>query len=546
MLVSISAAKVELYEWFTYYGRKKSFENHHSKYDLNLEPKDKFGIRKVGSNFKLIDSADVSVLFTLTEKEASFLIKKSKGFGGKVNGTNVKKGAGGLDPQNIRARFVPAKKSTLVPRKHVPAKDVPENEIYPEVNMPVTRPELHRLFNLLNKKYFNNVLSVQTKLIIINAYKVAGNALTEWMGDRILKQAIRISKNATTNKKRLVNTLLHEMVHLHHKKLAVEQGKTEYDENNIRNGHGPLFVQAVKRLNALGFEVPEYTADMPVDKLDLDLYTLIVYNNDSFRGVYSNAPFKEHIQDIIGAYGAKVGHGVYTNYAYGKTRDPFVTKFPSLTKKFTLNNTRKKFTNLTLNPRVHDIIKNLTGTIAEKIVPKHDTMDVSENIKSIVQHTEKVRVLSFLRFATIVMLNSGMPEYKKSASSGLLKESVLDVLTEADRAYLFKFWQDTPDSLFMKLPAFKREITTLVRGIEPLKELHYARSYANLSGKHDQVFNDLAREMQTLFEFYFKGRKTIDETFSFITKLILRQKLNTLQEVDDVLREAKRRINLNA
>lgn len=537
MLVSVSTAKVERYEWFTYYGRPKVFESHNRKYDLALEPRDKFGVRKFGAKYKVLEASDTKIIFTLSQREVDSLIKKSKGFSGKVDGKKVTRGIGGLEPTRKRKTSKP--KSTKIARRFVHPVDQQEEDIYPHVDIPVTKSELTRLFHLLNKKYFDNMLNPRTKLVVMNAYRVTGRAFTEWIDDRIIRQAIRINKSALTNRKRLVNVLLHEMVHLKHKILSVEHGLDEYDETDIRNGHGPKFVAEVRKLNSYGFEVSEYTEDTPEDILDIDLYTLIVYNNDICRGVYSHSPFKEHVDDILEEYGTKLGRGMFTDYAYGKSRDPIVTKFPSLTSKFRLSNKRKNFVSLVMSKHIHRVISGLKNIKRGKLVVDHDTAEVNQEIVALLPHSEKIRVHEFTYFAYTIMGNVNIPEYKEAASHPVVRQHALDVLTEADRKYMYQFWKDTPDNLFMKNKHFEQQIMDIARHMDVLYELQ-------LRGKSDsayeELYNELAETLKRLYQFYFKGRKSMSEAMNFLSRLVLKQKMSNANEVSSVFADLKKRM----
>jgi len=82
------------YAWYRFKGKvKKVYKEHHRSLECELTPNEVFGIKRIGKKFKLVDSSDLSALFTLNPKEAENLLKRSKGYGGKINGVKAPKGA---------------------------------------------------------------------------------------------------------------------------------------------------------------------------------------------------------------------------------------------------------------------------------------------------------------------------------------------------------------------------------------------------------------------------------------------------------------------
>lgn len=93
MLVSLSQRKTGIlsYAWYQFLGKRNAkYLNHNKRYDLELEPKETFGVKPIrGGKYELIESSAPRIKFVLTQKEAFNLLKRCKTFKGKVQGRSV-------------------------------------------------------------------------------------------------------------------------------------------------------------------------------------------------------------------------------------------------------------------------------------------------------------------------------------------------------------------------------------------------------------------------------------------------------------------------
>lgn len=90
------------YKWYVYQGRTVKLNTDHPEFDLELSKDEKFGYRKIGLNHYLVDRSNLKVRFKLLAKDAARLIKNSKGWKGKIKGTPVDAGKGGLDKAIVK------------------------------------------------------------------------------------------------------------------------------------------------------------------------------------------------------------------------------------------------------------------------------------------------------------------------------------------------------------------------------------------------------------------------------------------------------------
>ncbi len=589
MRVSISKSTTDVtkYEWFTYFGPAKEFADHNPKFHLSLEKNDIFGVRKVGNKNKVVDASAVDTEFTLSDVELKRVVAKSSGYKGKVSRVAVRAGVGGLDKPKVKPAVggkiprihtvsddkdddepkkvpvtvnapkpkdtpsgVKPSTPTRITRIHTPANQ-DENEdkgsVYPDVNFPVTREELQRLFKLLNTKYFDGILNPNTPVTITAGFKKLGMAKTTWRGNKIVNQSILMNRGSILGKQRLVNTLIHEMIHLEHAVYRIEQGKQEYDEGHIRNGHGPKFVARAREFNAKGFAVEDYQAEILSDSVDVTLYALFAYSTDSFTCVYHTKPFKHKIAELLQRLKTIFGELRYTHYIYGETNDPIVTRHPKLAAGFTISPRMKSNHGGYMNPRVQKAIDELNFPVKGMFsqTQAHQESGVSPLIVSLIPRLTKIRVLPLATFLTMCMRHCGISEYIQAERDSPNMRIAIEKLSTADREYLHKYWLETPDVLLTSQKVYKKWIDSLAREAETL--LYIYRVPRSTSFEEE---NSAGIKMQFLVrilygEIYpeFRDRRTVDEMFALLSKSLAKKKMNSPQVIFDVLKLIRNRFN---
>lgn len=82
------------YEWYKFGGKRSvKIPDGHKSYSMEIEPNECFGIRKRGKLIYLVDQNDYDIEFKLTSVQASSLLKRSKGWSGKVGRYTVSAGS---------------------------------------------------------------------------------------------------------------------------------------------------------------------------------------------------------------------------------------------------------------------------------------------------------------------------------------------------------------------------------------------------------------------------------------------------------------------
>lgn len=100
VFLSLSAKNKDVtkYEWYRFEGQRQArFYNHHRVYDLDLEKGEVYGVRAARGFIGLVPQDALDVEFKLSFEEFEKLVKRSKGFGGKVDNKKVQKGLRGKD-----------------------------------------------------------------------------------------------------------------------------------------------------------------------------------------------------------------------------------------------------------------------------------------------------------------------------------------------------------------------------------------------------------------------------------------------------------------
>lgn len=100
VFISLSAKikDVTKYDWYRFTGQRQArFYNHHKTYDLDLANKEVYGVRIARGFVGLVPQDALDVEFKLSFDEFEKLVKRSVGFGGKIDGKKVQKGLRGSD-----------------------------------------------------------------------------------------------------------------------------------------------------------------------------------------------------------------------------------------------------------------------------------------------------------------------------------------------------------------------------------------------------------------------------------------------------------------
>tara|TARA_B100000700_G_scaffold88627_1_gene99967 strand:- start:82855 stop:83928 length:1074 start_codon:yes stop_codon:yes gene_type:complete len=105
------------YAWYQITRGKVKLDNHHKTFEVELSKGEKFGLKRYRNDFFLIDEDDLTIQFKLSAEEAKEVVRRSKGFSGKIDGKDVNPGVFEFDGQPPKGHKKPGPK----PKTKTPA-----------------------------------------------------------------------------------------------------------------------------------------------------------------------------------------------------------------------------------------------------------------------------------------------------------------------------------------------------------------------------------------------------------------------------------------
>lgn len=454
MLISLSAVSLDKYEWYRYHGKRpKTFDSHNKHHELEIQTKDRFGVRKYGTKFKVVDLTDPSVVFTLEKKEVQTLIKRSKGYKGTLRGTKLTPGVGGLDGQRKAKAPKPSATKTRIARKrrvHVPEGDEPirDPKYFPELPMPPKKADVQRLYNYFNKLHFNSECPSKIRILFSEALRFSGQAHTKQAGGHVLF-TLKLSKRALTDPLRVIDILLHEMIHLHHHSKVFVDG----DDRYAGAGHGPLFVQEMERLNKYGYNINIKEDDVKEATLAEPEYVMLVeLQNGRWVVIHHPEPFKEQIPEIIDDLRARVSSAVVpTRFIYGKSSSSYSYMGNKLTAKKKLQGKRSIF-GFKDSEKVTQALKRDIRVLYEESL-KRQLGDVRGSVENAVDSAVRYLEERFSIYSTVVLAEAGLLAEGKKVRN--IIKNPLEFVTQDEYDFMEKTWIEAEDRHFLKGETFK-------------------------------------------------------------------------------------------
>lgn len=98
------------YAWYQITRGKVKLDNHHKTFEVELSKGEKFGLKRYRNDFFLIDEDDLTIQFKLSAEEAKEVVRRSKGFSGKIDGKDVNPGVFEFDGQPPKGHKKPGPK----------------------------------------------------------------------------------------------------------------------------------------------------------------------------------------------------------------------------------------------------------------------------------------------------------------------------------------------------------------------------------------------------------------------------------------------------
>lgn len=449
MFISISATSLNGYEWYKYEGARAShFKSHHSKHDLELSKGDRFGLKKYGTSYKLIDLSEVKVKFTLTEKEVKRLLKKSVGARAIYKGLRLPAGKGIEPTRKPRTATKPAPaKVRRRARPESEEKTARDPKYFPNVPFPPKKADVARLYTYFNKLLFNNECPKKVIFQITDTAKRSGQASATKYGEGNVEYKLRLAKRSLTDVMRYFDIVLHEMIHLRHMRMYFELNDERYEDAS----HGPLFVQDMERVNQHGYNVVlrETSETKPVANLLAPEHILIVHRKLDIIWFYHKDDFRDKIDTILAKmYKMSSDMNAMTAYKYGTTDSTELYLGNMLSRNQTLPKNRKiTRVSTKIAKRVDESVDvEIHETLTERL-SKDD--GVRPGLIASVNDSPYIRTLIYKDF-----LYAALHLADEDVSSSATERQLESMLSPEELTYLREKWSDVPDPVLISSPYF--------------------------------------------------------------------------------------------
>lgn len=463
MLISLAAASIDKYQWYQYQGKRiLAFEDHNPKYDLDLEPKMKFGVRKYGGKLKLALLAEPDIVFTMSESEIKKVVRLSKGWSGTVKGKKLVSGIGGKDKKPAppkRDRKPAPPKRDKEPTRRRPPVSAPEtnnstitksSKYFPDIPIPPKPSDVLRLYTYFNKLLFDNECPPKIKVAFPNALKFRGQAEAKPVNG-VYQYTLKLSKSSLTDRDRVINIVVHEMIHLFHYKRVIVDKNFLYQNA----GHGPLFLEEMHRLNKLGYNIDTKERDVEEAELVAEAYVLMVHASSNMSMFfYSTTPFKSDLPIILESIRTKLNSNLtIMSYSYGTSKSNHAFLGTALTKNNRLG-ARQRLRGLkTDNPKVTTVLNSLKIE-TEKTLTK-DLGDIRQLFKNVLDGSSDAVYLDFPNYVATLCLRSGYGNFNTPMAKKDMEASAKELLSDEEFKAARTKWAHVKDHHLSDSESFK-------------------------------------------------------------------------------------------
>jgi hypothetical protein len=279
---------------------------------------------------------------------------------------------------------------------------------------------------------------------------------------------IAMSKRLKSRPEKLINTLLHEMIHVWQYRMAEKTKDDSYTDismydfgiKKIERGHRKNFQHWMDKFNRLGFDI-SISDNAPVgDTTEKPMYGILFSKKalDSCVLLYTDQNFQKSIGDIVRQVESKMGEGFFDRYVYFKTTDANVFFTTRITKQLRLprNIVNIQYSLKGVNSSI--MMSPLTSTIEVKKMdtePAETSKDVvPARVSQILSRIAKWRSKDYDSFIRTVVIN--VPEY-----AGVNVPANLDVLQSVKGIpdhvlrHITEFWMNISDIEIKRSNALK-------------------------------------------------------------------------------------------
>lgn len=393
-------------------------------------------------------------------------------------------------------------------------------ENVPNFLTPASDKDLKLLFNYFNKKYFGGKLPKTRLKFVPLAKRFHGKTHVVIVGNKIKDSLITVATFNKNDREQVINTILHEMIHVWQYFRYAETGDNSYlddtysffakGEVNLR-GHGKNFKDWSNRFNKLGFKIDIADGFRPDLELTNPFYGIVFYTpGDVVVLLTSKNDPTEKIDEIIKEVEKKAGDNFYTDYTLFKTTNSKIITGTRLTKSFKLP---KNVINIMFKESfVQDIVNSKLSKIIlrkeiekEKLTATTDSSKVPPELVQTIQLMHKHRGSDLETYYKNVLINTKqfkhlmhVPGYRFK-----LEPDVDNKITPEIIDYIKKDWETISDQEIKRSNPFRFAYTDvklalLQKSSISKSDLNSIMSYYNSHFK-DRV--DFDRFKRLLYEF---------------------------------------------
>jgi len=333
--------------------------------------------------------------------------------------------------------------------KHFLEKITDLPSIYPEISLPMKESDLRGMYKNFNLKYFQGYLPEDIKISI-------SSKSSKWYG-LASSSSIKINKFIGMYRKEIIDTLLHEMIHIWQFKKVKETGDRSYitvsrAEKTIEKktyAHNSYFFSWADKLNSIGFDINE-KADREVDvDMEDEMYGVVIYLEDEkYVLAYQKEQFDPMVvADELQSFSPKN----FTKYLYFSTKDINIIPYTKLVKGHIRKNyrfgvyTNKQYLEAMINSSLANIIKKDDIKKPESI--EDEAMQQVKYLLSLPVFKKSRITHNFESFFRIVMSNVKVKEIQTIMSSISMKlvdnpYLIIDKIPYKYNEIVYKFWKD--------------------------------------------------------------------------------------------------------
>lgn len=389
------------------------------------------------------------------------------------------------------------------------------NATYPTFNTPVTDRDLQDLYAVFNTRYFGGELpACRTKMA-----PLAKNFLGKFhygLGSGGSDYLITVATIIENDAKAVVDTMLHEMIHVWQRRMAEKTGDSRYlddtffdrlvaKEANERH-HGRYFKRWMDRFNEIGFNV-DIAGDAPVDlEITRDFYGVIFHNgnSDSCVILYSDKDISKQLDDLIPSVEERMGTNFYTGISAFRTRDSLILQATRVTKagklpKNVLNIQYKdSAADAILNsPHTHLVPTPVSGVTAKERASSRDE-GIPREVVQLLPRLHKHRGSDFHSYLASVGMNvKGLglsrtltQDGEVLAGSRVQRDTPIDGVDPSLVAFVYDDWADISNVEIKRSHAVKMTKTALSFGILSAEKKLRDRDVEEMVSRYNRCFAD--------------------------------------------------------